>query len=109
MADILPLRVDSYYLNWLRERLLGMIREDTPDLTCRQMGVLLICCNKPIPLSAAAIAEKLNVERPTITRAMDRLEALELARRRPNPADARSVLLVPSAKGRAMCRRLARG
>ena len=48
----------------------------------------------------------LNVAKPAITRAVDRLELFDLAERRSDPWDRRSVLMAPTKSGRAFVKEL---
>ena len=52
------------------------------------------------------LAADLNVSKPAITRALDRLGELDLARRKTDPADRRSVLVQRTLKGQAFLRDL---
>ena len=51
-------------------------------------------------------AAELNVSKPAITRALDRLGELDLARRKVDPMDRRSVLVQRTLKGTAFLRDL---
>ncbi|MBV8096109.1 MAG: MarR family transcriptional regulator, partial [Acetobacteraceae bacterium] len=52
------------------------------------------------------LAADLNVSKPAITRALDRLGELDLARRKVDPMDRRSVLVQRTLKGAAFLRDL---
>jgi DNA-binding MarR family transcriptional regulator len=52
------------------------------------------------------LAAELNVSKPAITRALDRLGELDLARRKVDPLDRRSVLVQRTLKGAAFLRDL---
>jgi DNA-binding MarR family transcriptional regulator len=52
------------------------------------------------------LAAELNVSKPAITRALDRLEELEMAKRKIDPMDRRSVLVQRTLKGTAFLRDL---
>ena len=52
------------------------------------------------------LAADLKVSKPAITRALDRLGELELARRKVDPADRRSVLVQKTIKGQAFLKDL---
>jgi DNA-binding MarR family transcriptional regulator len=58
------------------------------------------------PHTVRGLALKLNVSKPAITRALDRLGELDLARRKPDPSDRRSVLVQRTPKGNAFMRDL---
>lgn len=71
------------------------------DLTLRQLAVLLLVCDGGTPRTCCALAEMLAIPRPAMTRALDRLTALDLVRRETDPACRRNVLVQPTAQGRA--------
>lgn len=75
------------------------VRRDGPDLSARQMAVLLTVYRTESPHTVRALASQLKVSKPAITRALDRLEKLELVRRKTDEADRRSVLLQRTVKG----------
>jgi DNA-binding MarR family transcriptional regulator len=77
----------------LRDTIIGTVRRDGPDLSARQLAVLLICYLEPGPHTVRGLAARLDVSKPAITRSLDRLGELNLARRMPDPADRRSVLV----------------
>jgi DNA-binding MarR family transcriptional regulator len=54
------------------------------------------------------LAADLRVSKSAITRALDRLETLDLARRQPDPTDRRSVLAGRTAKGNTFLRDLSK-
>ncbi|MBO6834978.1 MAG: MarR family transcriptional regulator [Alphaproteobacteria bacterium] len=51
------------------------------------------------PHTVRGLAETLNVAKPAVTRALDRLSDLGLVRRKPDPDDRRSVLVQRTVKG----------
>jgi DNA-binding MarR family transcriptional regulator len=93
-------------LDVLRETIVGSVRRDAPDLTARQLAVLLICCLDRPPHTVRGLAERLGVPKPAITRAIDRLEELGLLEREDDPSDRRSILLLATASGRAFVEEL---
>jgi DNA-binding MarR family transcriptional regulator len=56
-------------------------------------GLVLALLRDGGPLSPSEIGEQLIVTRATVTGVVDSLERRELVRRRPNPADRRSILV----------------
>jgi DNA-binding MarR family transcriptional regulator len=106
MKNMSRLADDDDDLHALRDSLIRMVRSNSRDLTCRQLGVLMISCTAPKPIPAYVLVERLDVTRPVITRVMDKLVGLGLARKYRNPEDGRSMLLVASTKGRLLIRRL---
>jgi DNA-binding MarR family transcriptional regulator len=90
----------------LRLTTIELVRGDNPDLTARQLGVFLICYAEPEPQTVRGMAETLNVSRPVISRALDRLSELGLVRRRVDPRDRRNVLVQRTGAGLAFLRYL---
>jgi len=83
---------------WCRTFVDG-VRRDAPDLTARQMAVLLLVYMRPAPHTVRGLAEALNISKPAITRALDKLGKLEFVRRKEDDFDRRSVLVQRTVKG----------
>lgn len=75
------------------------VRRDSPDLSARQMALLLTVYLTPPPHTVRGLSVTLNVAKPAITRALDRLGHLGLAKRKIDQADRRSVLVQRTVKG----------
>src|SRR5271156_777609 len=90
----------------LRETVVALVRRDGPDLSARQLGVFLTCYLNDGGHPVRGLAADLNVAKPAITRAPDRLGELDLARRKIDPLDRRSVLVQRTSKGSAFLRDL---
>ena len=88
----------------LRDTIVALVRRDGPDLSARQLGVFLTCYLQDGPHTVRGLAIELNVSKPAITRALDRLGELDLARRKVDPLDRRSVLVQRTLKGAAFLR-----
>jgi len=88
----------------LRDTVVGLVRRDGVDLSSRQLGVLLTCYLRDGGHTVRGLAAELNVSKPAITRALDRLGELDLARRKVDPLDRRSVLVQRTPKGSAFLR-----
>ena len=88
----------------LRDTVVALVRRDGPDLSARQLGVFLTCYLQDGAHTVRGLASELNVSKPAITRALDRLGELDLARRKVDPADRRSVLVQRTLKGAAFLR-----
>jgi DNA-binding MarR family transcriptional regulator len=73
-------------------------------LSARQLGVFLTCYLQDGAHTVRGLAVELNVSKPAITRALDRLGELDLARRKVDPLDRRSVLVQRTLKGAAFLR-----
>src|SRR6202161_3793271 len=90
----------------LRDTVVGLVRRDGVDLSSRQLGVFLTCYLRDGGHTVRGLAAELNVSKPAITRALDRLGELDLARRKVDPLDRRSVLVQRTTKGAAFLRDL---
>ncbi|MCQ8277115.1 MarR family transcriptional regulator [Acetobacteraceae bacterium KSS8] len=90
----------------LRDTVVSMVRRDGPDLSARQLGVFLTCYLNDEAHTVRGLAAELNVSKPAITRALDRLGELDLARRKVDPMDRRSILVQRTLKGAAYLREL---
>lgn len=88
----------------LRDTVVSLVRRDGPDLSARQLGVFLTVYLNDGPHTVRGLAAALNVSKPAITRALDRLGELDLARRKVDPMDRRSVLVQRTLKGAALLR-----
>lgn len=91
-------------LDLWRRTIVDSVRRDAPDLSARQMALLLTVYLTPPPHTVRGLAESLNVSKPAITRALDRLGDLELIRRKPDETDRRSVLIQRTVKGSVFLR-----
>lgn len=92
----------------LRGTIIAMVQHAGADLTARQLGVFLICYPNNEPQTVRGLAQQLNISRPAITRALDRLADEGLLRRKIDPDDRRSVLTVRTAAGQDLFRELKR-
>lgn len=90
----------------LRDTVVALVRRDGADLSARQLGVFLTCYLREGGHTVRGLAVDLNVSKPAITRALDRLGELDLARRKIDPLDRRSVLVQRTLKGAAFLRDL---
>lgn len=83
----------------LRDTVVSLVRREGPDLTARQLAVMLICYLEDGPQTVRGLAARLNVAKPAITRALDRLEQFDLAHRRQDPRDRRSIVVARTPEG----------
>lgn len=90
----------------LRDTIVALVRRDGPDLSARQLGVFLTCYLTDKAHTVRGLAADLDVSKPAITRALDRLSEFELVRRKIDPADRRSVLVQRTLKGSSFLREL---
>src|SRR6202008_5188139 len=90
----------------LRQTTVSLVRRDGPDLSARQLAVFLTCYLESEAQTVRGLAAKLNVSKPAITRALDRLSEFDLVRRKTDPLDRRSVLAQRTAAGPGFLREL---
>jgi len=90
----------------LKNTIVALVRRDGPDLSARQLGVFLTCYLQAEAQTVRGLAAELDVSKPVISRALDRLGELNLARRKVDPLDRRSVLVQRTAAGMAFLRDL---
>ncbi|MBB4641260.1 DNA-binding MarR family transcriptional regulator [Rhizorhapis suberifaciens] len=84
--------------NWMRT-LVDYVRSGEPDLTNRQMALMMIVYIMPGPHTVRGLADKLNVSKPVITRALNKLGALGYLRRERDEADRRNIFITRTSKG----------
>ncbi|NQW00830.1 MAG: MarR family transcriptional regulator [Rhodospirillales bacterium] len=87
-----------------RRAIVESVRLDAPDLSARQMSLLLSVYLTPGPHTVRGLAGLLRISKPAITRAVNRLSELQLVRRKPDPADKRSVLIQRTVRGSVFLR-----
>ncbi|MEQ9248484.1 MAG: MarR family transcriptional regulator [Nitratireductor sp.] len=78
---------------------LAEVRGKAPDLTERQLAILLTIYLDPPPHTVRGLAEKLDVSKPVITRALDTMGALKLVSRHRDQKDRRNVLIKRTVEG----------
>ena len=86
-------------LDLWRGAIVESVKREAPDLSARQMAILTTVYLEPPPHTVRGLAETLNVAKPAVTRAIDRLSELGLVRRKPDPEDRRSILVQRTVKG----------
>lgn len=101
-----PNPVSDAQVGLLRSTVVALVRRDGADLSARQLGVFLTCYLGEGAHTVRGLAADLNVSKPAITRALDRLGELDLARRKVDPSDRRSVLVQRTPRGSAFLREL---
>jgi DNA-binding MarR family transcriptional regulator len=88
--------------------MVSSVAGNAPDLTARQLAIFLKIYLEPgTEQTVRGLAAALNVSKPAITRALDRLEAFNLAKRATDPKDRRSVIARRTTTGSAYLRTLA--
>jgi DNA-binding MarR family transcriptional regulator len=86
---------------------LTQVKDDQPDLSVRQMTLLLTIYLEAPPHTVRALAAKLEVSKPVITRALDAMGKFGLVSRRRDDKDRRNVLVQRTVGGSLYLERLA--
>jgi DNA-binding MarR family transcriptional regulator len=89
----------SQALRLWRDVTFDLVRDGQPDLSARQMAVLLTVYLEPPPHTVKGLAERLGVTKPVITRALDSMGRLRLVGRKRDEADRRNVLVQRTVEG----------
>jgi DNA-binding MarR family transcriptional regulator len=96
----------SQALKLLHDLSFAMVRDGEPDLSARQLTILLTVYLEPPPHTVRGLAAKLGVTKPVITRALDTMGRLGLLSRRRDDADRRNVVVQRTVKGALFVERL---
>ena len=86
-------------LDLWRRVLVESVRRSGPDLSQRQLALLLTVYLTPPPHTVRGLAQLLHISKPAISRALDRLGMLDFARRKRDDEDRRNVLVQRTVKG----------
>ena len=86
-------------LDLWRRALVDSLHLDSPDLSTRQMAVMLTVYLTPAPHTVRGLAGTLNASKPAIVRALDTLGRHGFLRRRRDQDDRRNVLVQRTVKG----------
>ena len=89
---------DRSLSNW-KQALVDYVRSGEPDLTNRQMALLLFVYLTPGPHTVRGLARVLNVSKPVVTRALNRLGALGYLRRQRDDSDKRNIFVARTSEG----------
>ena len=90
--------VDRSLNGWMRT-LVDYVRSGEPDLTNRQMALLLFVYLNPGPHTVRGLARVLNVSKPVVTRALNRLGSLGYLRRQRDDTDKRNIFVARTSEG----------
>lgn len=78
--------------DWLRT-LISFVQSDQPDLTNRQMAILMVVYLMDGPHTVRGLAARLKVSKPVVTRALNTLGALGYVRRQKDESDLRNIFV----------------
>lgn len=84
--------------SWMHT-LVDYVRSGEPDLTNRQMALLMLVYLDAGPHTVRGLARALNVSKPVVTRALNRLGALGYLRRQRDDTDKRNIFVARTPKG----------
>jgi DNA-binding MarR family transcriptional regulator len=82
-----------------RHALVASVRGETPDLSARQMALMLSVYLGDGPHTVRGLAQALRISKPAVSRALDRLGELSYVRRERDDLDRRNVLVQRTANG----------
>jgi DNA-binding MarR family transcriptional regulator len=83
---------------WM-DTLVKFVRSDRPDLTNRQMAILLLVYLTDGPHTVRGLAGRLAVSKPVVTRALNTLGALGYIRRKRDETDLRNIFVERTVQG----------
>jgi DNA-binding MarR family transcriptional regulator len=89
---------DGPLSGWMRT-LINYVRSGEPDLTNRQMALLMLIYLTPGPHTVRGIASALGVSKPVVTRALNTLGSLGYLRRERDQDDRRNIFVVRTKDG----------
>lgn len=89
---------DGQLSGWMRT-LINYVRSGEPDLTNRQMALLMLIYLTPGPHTVRGIASALGVSKPVVTRALNTLGSLGYLRRERDQDDRRNIFVVRTKDG----------
>ena len=89
---------DQSLRSWM-QALISYVRSGQPDLTNRQMALMLLVYLTPGPHTVRGLAHILSVSKPVITRALNTLGALGYLRRVRDENDRRNVFVAKTSTG----------
>ena len=84
--------------NWM-QALIAYVRSGEPDLTNRQMALLMLVYLTPGPHTVRGLARLLGVSKPVVTRALNTLGGLGYLRRERDQNDRRNIFVVRTSSG----------
>ena len=98
---------DRSLRSWM-QTLIAYVRSGQPDLTNRQMALMMLVYLTPGPHTVRGLAHVLGVSKPVITRALNTLGSLGYLRRVRDEADRRNVFVAQTNTGQEFLERFER-
>ncbi len=89
---------DRSLADWMKT-LIDYVQSGEPDLTNRQMALLMLVYLTPGPHTVRGLAAELDVSKPVVTRALNTLSALGYLRRERDQDDRRNIFVVRTRDG----------
>ncbi len=84
---------------WQQAVLENVKSPEAPDLSERQMAILLTVYLKPYPHTVKSLSGLLDISKPPVTRALDTLAGYGFIKRLPDAKDRRKVMIMRTVKG----------
>ncbi len=91
----------AHQLSTWMTALVDYVRSGEPDLTNRQMALLMVVYLLPGPHTVRGLAAQLRVSKPVVTRALNTLGSLGYLRRQKDEADLRNIFIEQTPQGLA--------
>lgn len=91
--------VQFHSLELWRHALVASVRASSPDLSARQMALMLCVYLSEGPHTVRGLAQFLRISKPAVSRALDRLGELGYVRRERDDLDRRNVLVQRTQNG----------
>lgn len=88
-------------LDWWMSRLVPYVRSGAPDLTNRQMALVLLVYGTDGPHTVRGMAKVMKITKPAVTRALATLCRLNFLQRERDVTDRRSIFIKPTVDGYA--------
>ena len=89
---------DTTLAGWM-QTLVGYVRSGKPDLTNRQMALMMLVYLTSGPHTVRGLAQSLGVSKPVVTRALNTLGSLGYLRRERDQADRRNIFIAHTDSG----------
>ena len=99
MKSVIVQLTSQAALNVWQHSLAESVRRDGPDLSARQMAILLTVYLSSTPHTVRGLSEQLGISKPAVVRALDTLCRHDYVRRRRDEDDRRNIFVQRTVKG----------